>query len=300
MSKIYSMYWDIGSHTSFTGCIFSTIQEGIKNGMYTIQFFMGDPKKAWNREIINDDDIKSTKELISHFPMNIFTHYPFCANLAGKAKKGELAWNGNFSIDRSLKNVIKCLEYELGVIANFSKNRSGVVIHPGSYPDRDEGHKAVAKTINYINFPKNSHLLLENCAGEGNKLCRTFKEIQSIFNLIYSEKKKHVKVCVDTAHIWGQGDYNLREIEEIDRMFEDFEQLLGIENFYLLHLNDSGVSLGKKKDVHVCLGKGEIWNENFDSLIHLLNKCKNFQIPVVLETHILDMITLVQIQPVLE
>lgn len=292
MEEVYYMKWDVGSHTYFSGSITDTISRGIKNGMYTIQFFMGDSTQAWKREKISNEDIEKSKILMSRFPMNVFTHYPFCANLAGQSQKGCLAWSGNSTIDQKLSSIFQSLEYELGIVSKLSQKRSGVVIHPGSYPDRENGHHTVAKTLNKINFPKNSILLLENCAGEGNKLCRTFEEIRTVMNLLEPEKRPHVKVCVDTAHIWGQGDYDLSEIEGVDKMFQDFERFLGIDNFYLLHLNDSKVPLGSKKDSHACLGEGLIWKNSFKSLVYLLNKCKQNQIPMVLETDESDMLTL--------
>ena len=297
MQEVYYMYWDVGSHSLFCGSIAKTLQEGIRLGMHTIQFFMGDPKQAWKRDQITDNDIEKSKTIIKRFPMNIFTHYPFCANLAGQASKGCLAWNGNLEVDRKVSGMIRALEYELSIVAKLSQKRSGVVIHPGSYPNREEGHITVAKTLNKINFPSNSILLLENCAGEGNKLCRTFEEIKTVLELVDQVNKQHVKVCVDTAHIWGQGDYDLREILEIDRMFNDFDRLIGLDNFYLLHLNDSLAPLGSKKDLHACLGEGSIWKHSFESLIHLLNKCQMNNIPMVLETHDLDMLTLFTLQP---
>lgn len=300
MNKVYYVDWDVGAHTPFSNCITPTISQGIYYGMHTIQFFMGNPKQAWQRQHINEKDIQDSQILLSRFPMNVFTHYPYCANLAGKAEKGCLAWNGNPDIDRKLKSMIKSLEYELMIISNFTNCRSGVVIHPGSYPEREKGHIAVAQTINLINFSPNSHLLLENCAGEGNKLCRTFEEIRTVLNFVDLDKKDHVKVCIDTAHIWGQGEYNLSDINEVDRMFEDFDRILGIENFYLLHLNDSKVPFGSKKDEHACLREGYIWQQDFASLVHLLNKCKEFGIPIVLETPGNDMLTLFQIQSFIE
>ena len=78
-------------------------------------------------------------------------------------------------------------------------------------------------------------------------------------------------------------------------MFEDFDRIIGIDKFTLLHLNDSIVPLGSRKDEHACLGAGQIWWENFDSLILLLDICKQHGIPAVLETHSLDMLKLAQI-----
>jgi deoxyribonuclease-4 len=291
------MFWDVGCHTGFCEHITPTILEGVEKGMETIQFFMGNPKQAWKRQTITEKDIKSTQDILTRFPMNVFSHFPYCANLAGKSEKDGIAWNGNYEVDRSLSGVIKAIEYELSILANFSDRRSGVVIHPGSYPDRELGHRTVSKTLNKISFPDKSVLLLENCAGEGNKLCRSFEEIKLVLDGIDKTIKPHVKVCVDTAHIWGVGNYDLRLVEEVDRMFEEFDKIIGIDNFYLLHLNDSMVPIGTRKDLHACLGTGKIWEDNFDSLIHLLNMCKKHNIPILLETSPVDMLTINAIQP---
>ena len=76
----------------------------------------------------------------------------------------------------------------------------------------------------------------------------------------------------------------MRKRDGVDRMFHDFDNILGLENFTLLHLNDSIVPFGSKKDRHACLGDGTIWGENMKPLEYLLEKCKQNNIPMVLET----------------
>ena len=298
-TKVYTVGWDVGAHTGFTGKIAPTISTAIERGMYTVQFFLGNPKSAWKRQQITDEDIENVRILTRKFPMHIFSHYPYCANLAGQSKVGGLAWRDNRLVTSRLRGAMKAIQYELSVLAKFrtSTSRAGVVIHPGSYPDRSLGHDTVTKTLNLMDFPKQSILLLENCAGEGNKLCRTIEELQQVISGLNDDAKPHVKVCIDTAHIWGQGDYDLRDIVQIDRLFSDIDRLLGMENFYLLHLNDSAVPFGSRKDVHASLGEGYIWRDDFTSLIYLLNRCKAHNIPMVLETCCEDMITLAQLQP---
>lgn len=294
-SVIYDMYWDVGAHTGFCQTITPTISEAIHRGMYSCQFFMGNPK-SYNRQKITPGDIQSAKILLERFPMNVFTHFPYIASLNGSVKS--LAWSGDSAQDAKTTHMLKELEYELSVISNFDKNRSGVVIHPGSYKDRPTGLDTVAKSINKINFTENGKLLLENCAGEGSKLCRDFSEIVRVIDGLDASKKDNVGVCVDTAHIWGQGDYDLRSCDEIDRMFYDFDRMLGLDKFTLLHLNDSEVPLGTKKDRHAFIGTGYIWSDGrIDSLIYLLNRCKENGIPMVLETVAEDMLTLYSIQP---
>lgn len=287
------MYWDVGAHVGFSQNILESIQDAVSKGMYTCQFFMGNPK-SYNRQKISSEDILASKKLISRFPMNVFTHFPYIANLNGSVKS--LAWDGDTTQDVKTLHMLRELEYELSVVSNFDSDRSGVVIHPGCYPDREIGLDTIAKTINKINFTEGGKLLLENCAGEGRKLCKDFIEISRIFEGVDISKKDNIGVCVDTAHIWGQGDYDLRSCDEVDRMFYDFGRYIGLERWTLLHLNDSEVPLGAKKDRHACLGKGYIWGESFDSLIYLLNRCKENGIPMVLETTSEDMLTLAQIQ----
>ena len=292
-TSVYSIYWDIGAHVRFSNNIFSSLQDAVNQGMYSCQFFMGSPK-SYNRQKISQEDIINSKKIVERFPMNVFSHFPYIANLNGSVKS--LAWNGDSSQDIKTSIMIKELEYELSILSNFNTLANGVVIHPGCYPDKLIGLDTIAKTINKLNFYTHSKLLLENCAGEGRKLCKDFQEISRIFEGIDSSKKDNVGVCVDTAHIWGQGDYDLRRCDEVDRMFYDFERYIGLDKFNLLHLNDSKVCLGSKKDRHENLGEGYIWGESFESLIYLLNRCKENNIPMVLETISSDMLTLNRIQ----
>lgn len=292
-TSVYYVDWDVGAHVGFSNNILSSIQDAVNQGMYSCQFFMGNPK-SYNRQKISPKDLEKCKKLITRFPMNVFSHFPYIANLNGSVKS--LAWNGDISQDSKTSIMLNELEYELSVLSNFNTGRNGVVIHPGCYPDREVGLDTIAKSINKINFSEDSKLLLENCAGEGRKLCKDFQEIARIFEGIETSKKNNVGVCVDTAHIWGQGDYDLRSCDEIDRMFYDFERYIGLDKFTLLHLNDSKVEIGSKKDRHENITQGYIWNEDITSLIYILNRCKENGIPMILETTSEDMFTLSQIR----
>ena len=118
---------------------------------------------------------------------------------------------------------------------------------------------------------------------------------ESVLSSLEDNQREHVGVCVDTAHIWGQGDYDLRQPEEVVRMFSDFDNIIGLNNFKLLHLNDSKVLMGSKKDRHEDIGVGEIWGDSYDSLRVLLDMCENNGIPIILETGGPCMITISQL-----
>lgn len=289
----YYLKWKVGAHTRFSKKISDTLWTSVNYGMHALQFFMGS-QRSFNRANISPDDIIECKKILKRWPLHVFSHFPYTANFAGSIK--QLAWDSDETQDRKTMHIIKQLQYELSVLSNFDTLRNGVVIHPGSYPDRKKGMKAIAKSINKIEFTKGSKLLLENSAGEGNKVPATLEELAYIIKHVDKKQLPYVGVCIDTCHLFAVGDYNLSKVSEIDRFFADFERLIGIERWTLLHLNDSETPRGSHVDLHACLGTGHIWSESFDSLIHLMNMCDKYGIPAVLETHGLDMITLACLQ----
>ena len=293
MATIQSLDWDVGIHTSFDRKITNTLIIAVQLGTYTTQFFMGNPK-SYTRQRIGDDDIEKSNKILDRFPLKVFTHFPYIANLNGSVNS--LAWNGDSKIDKITSIMLSELEYELSVLSRLNSRVSGVVIHPGCYPDRPKGLQTIAKSINKINFKGKSKLLLENCAGEGRKLCKNFGEFKTVYSLIDDCKKENVGFCLDTAHLWGEGLYDLRSIDEIDRMFFEFDNEIGIEKITLIHLNDSEVPFGSKKDRHEVLGYGHIWGNDITSLLYLLNFCREKEIPMILETSCNSFDTLHQLQ----
>lgn len=293
-TNILLLSWEIGAHTKFSKNIYDTFKKSIYYSMYVTQFFLGSPK-SFNRHRVTPEDIERSKKLLERYPLHVFSHFPYVANLAGSVK--QLAWSGNTEQDAKTDFVLRELEYELNTMSNFVQEgkRSGVVIHPGNYPERLLGLSAIAHSINKITFSQGTTLVLENSAGKGCSLATTFTEIAEIIHQVLPEKQEHIGVCIDTAHLCGWGEYDLSRCSEVTRMFEDFDRIIGMDKFTLLHLNDSVVPLGSKKDHHALLGTGCIWQDSFDSLILLIHTCTNYNIPIVLETHGLDMIVLAEL-----
>ena len=280
MSFIENTNIQLGGHIGFSKKILPSIEDAIENNMKSFQFFLGNPK-SFTRQKLSKDDIVKTYELASENNINVFSHYPYTASLNGSV--ASLAWNGDKEQDTKTSKILKELEYELNTLSQLSPI-NGVVIHPGSYKKTKDGLEAISKSINKINFSNNSKLLLENCAGEGTKLCKNFTDIATVLNGIDTSKKDNVGICIDTAHIHGSGIYDLSKINEIDKMFYEFDKYIGLKKFNLLHLNDSQVKLGSKKDRHECLCEGCIWKEDNKSLKYLLVKCAENKIPIILET----------------
>jgi deoxyribonuclease-4 len=277
--ELRKLKYDGGAHIGFQKYIYKTLSEAVKKHMFSVQFFLGNPYQI-NRAAIEDYDYRMCARITKRFPINIYTHFPYIANLAGKSQKNSLAWSGNSKVDNYLRVVIKQIEYEMGCVAKLGGK--GVVIHPGSYPDREDGLNAIIKTLNKIKFDENHSLLLENCAAEGNKLCKDFNEIAKVLD--GADNKTNIGVCLDTAHVWGAGIYDISTIEGVDLMFSEFESIIGIDKLKLIHLNDSSVEFGSRKDRHAEISTGCIWKDKVDVFYHLIDVAKSKNIPFILES----------------
>ena len=268
----------LGSHIPFQGSLKKTIQFALENSMNTLQFFLGSPK-SYSLYNVTDDDLSEAVNLSEHFDIPVFSHAKYLYNLAGSKKS--LAWNGDSNQDRKTKNIIRLLETELWVLSNFKRN--GVIVHPGNYTDREAGLKAISESISKINFPENSKLLLENSAGQGTSLATTLQEIQTIIAGVEESKQKYLGVCIDTAHLHGYGEYDVSKISEIDRLFRDFDEIIGKERLSLIHFNDACVPFGSRKDRHFCILQGEIFKDT-EVVRYFIKKCEEWNAPMILET----------------
>ncbi len=289
-NHVFIVDYDVGVHVGFNGFLSHSLKFAVEKGMRSCQVFMGD-QTSFSRAKIDMNDIIECQKIQNRFPIHFFSHFPFTASLCGSV--GSLAWNGDDIQNKKTSFMLRQLENELDVFANFTtdKSRSGVVIHPGCNTNTREGLISISKSINKIKFAPCAKLILENSAGEGKKLCKNFDEFMCIFNMIEPQKRVNVGICIDTAHIHGQGDFDLSTIIGVDDMFEQFEKRIGLEYLSLIHLNDSEVKFGSKKDRHASLKTGEIWGERDDALRHIIIICKRLKIPMIMETNIRDMVT---------
>lgn len=278
-----------GSHIGFSKKLETTYRMAIQLGLYSFQFFMGS-NRSYKRTMLENNDIEKCLSLQDKNPINVFTHCSLLYNLAGSIKDNSPAWSGNTEVDKKMKEIIDGIEYELSVTSKFNSCgcTNGCVVHVGSWKDKDVGIQKISETINKINFPKNSTLLLENTAGKGTTIGKTFSELSEIYKKIDEDKKGNIKFCLDTCHIFASGEYDLRKESEVDKMFSDFSSTFDISNLGLIHFNDSFYKYGTNGDEHMCIGTGEIWKENNSSLKYIVEKIDSLKIPLVLETFISD------------
>ena len=119
-------------------------------------------------------------------------------------------------------------------------------------------------------------IALETMAGKGSEIGRTFEEIKAIYDGV--NKKERLRVCFDTCHVNDAG-YDL--VHDYDGVFKHFDQVIGLDQIAVFHINDSLNPLGAHKDRHANIGQGTI---GFETLHRLVHDPRFMEIPKILET----------------
>ncbi|MFA6528337.1 MAG: deoxyribonuclease IV [Candidatus Gracilibacteria bacterium] len=156
----------------------------------------------------------------------------------------------------------------------------GVVLHVGKSLELSH-----SEAINFLikNLKKvlketdglNAKIILENTAGQGTEMGRSFEELFEIYEVL--GKDKRVGFCLDTCHSWAWGyDWTRPEL-----VFKGFDRILDLKNLDLIHFNDAMKVRGSRVDRHANLGDGEIGEKALAEIAKFA--CKN-SIPIILET----------------
>jgi deoxyribonuclease-4 len=134
----------------------------------------------------------------------------------------------------------------------------GVVVHPGSTvgEPHDEALPRVGEMVRHALAESDGcRLLLENTAGAGNTLGRSFEELRELVDLSGGDRR--LGICLDSCHMFASG-FDITTADKLTDVLDRGLKLLGKRRLRCLHLNDSQTPLGSNRDRHAPPGDGEI------------------------------------------
>jgi deoxyribonuclease-4 len=120
-------------------------------------------------------------------------------------------------------------------------------------------------------------ILLENAAGTGDTVGRTFEELALVIEAAGHDQR--LGVCLDTQHLWASG-VHFGTVVAADALVGAVEATVGLDRLRCLHLNDSKVPFGANRDRHENIGEGTIGSE---ALAALLGRPALQGLPAILE-----------------
>lgn len=256
----------LGAHVSTSGGVSTAFARADAIGATAIQIFTK-VASQWREPAISDEERGAFhKARESSGVLHINAHDSYLINLASP---DAMLWTRSLV---SFTSELRRCE-TLGLDA--------LVSHPGNYiDDRDEGlaRNAAAIGIALGTIPGRTQLLMEMTAGTGTALCRTFEEMAMLLSLIPAAVRDRVGVCIDTCHLLVAGHDLVNDYEGVWRRFDD---VVGLKLLGMMHLNDSKMPLGSRRDRHELIGKGWLGKKPF---ARIMTDPRFESIPKVIET----------------
>ena len=259
----------IGAHVSASGGVEQAVLRAVDIGANAFALFTKN-QRQWKAPPLKAETIEKFKRFckVHHFTADqILPHDSYLINLGSPEMEG---------LEKSRVAFIDEMERvnQLGLkLLNF---------HPGSHLNKISEQDCLARIAESINIAvskvPNIIAVIENTAGQGSNLGYRFEHLAEIIEQV--EDKSRVGVCLDTCHTFSAG-YDISSLEQCEKTFAEFEQVVGFKYLRGMHLNGSKTPLGSRKDRHDTLREGTIGT----AFCEFIMKDDRFDgIPMILET----------------
>ena len=241
----------IGCHLSASKGFLHMGKEAVALGGNTFQFFTRNPRGG-AAKAIDEKDVESFKAFAKENGIHvILAHAPYTLNACSADESTREFAKNTFADD------LKRMEYVPGNLYNF---------HPGSHVKQgvEIGIDYITQMLNEVLKPEQTtKVLLETMAGKGSEIGRSFEELRAIIDRV--ELNDHLGVCLDTCHVYDAG-YDI--VNDLDGVLKQFDEIIGIDRLYAIHINDSKNPFESHKDRHEKIGEGSIGTEAFERIIN--------------------------------
>jgi len=256
----------IGAHVSTAGGLEKAVERGQERGCSAIQVFNQSPR-MWRPTAYDEDDFAAFRQARDASDIEaVLIHAVYLLNCASEDRDIR---------QKSLASLIQSLRVGAGIGA------VGVVLHPGSAKQGDVP-KAIARSGQVIKEAleesEGCDLHLENTAGAGGTLGRSFEELAALLEAAGADER--LGICLDSCHLYASG-YDIKQRSGLTETLDRYEKVVGRRRLRSLHLNDSQVGLGSNRDRHAILGEGELGPGGCATF---LSEPRFQKLPCVLET----------------
>jgi len=259
---------ELGAHVSIAGGVALAPARGRALGCGAIQIFVRN-QRQWTAPPLQPADARAFRAARRRAGVrHAFAHGSYLVNLACPEPT---AW----------RQAVAAFTEELRRAEALGLE--ALVVHPGSHLGAgvEAGLDAVARGVREglaATRGARVKVALENTAGAGNVLGRTFSELAAMLERL--DRAARVGVCVDTCHLFAAG-YDIRTPAGYALAMAECVELIGVKRVLAFHLNDAKAPLGSGLDRHENIGRGFLGLRPFRLL---LNDRRFARVPKVLET----------------
>jgi deoxyribonuclease-4 len=259
---------ELGAHMSVAGGLPLALERGHALDCFAVQIFVKN-QRQWAAPPLADSEARAFRAARRATGIaSVFAHGSYLVNLASPAPA---AWRQ--AVDAFTDELERAEALGLACVA----------IHPGSHLGTGvpAGIERVAAAVTESLRRTRGfrvRIALENTAGGGGTLGRTFAELGAMLDRV--GRPRRVGICLDTCHLFAAG-YDLRLPAGYQAAMAECAAAVGIERVLAFHLNDAKTELGSGLDRHEHIGRGRLGLAAFR---YLLNDARFAEVPKVLET----------------
>ena len=243
----------LGAHLSIAGGVWRAVERAVELGCTALQIFTQAPGR-WRGKVIEEEDADRFRRMAAEAGLEgrVVAHAPYLINVASQDPE---LWERSVGLLADQLQRAKAL------------GLAGVVLHPGAHGGSgaeagiERAAEGMARALAAV--PGAPPVLVETTAGQGTVLGSSFEEIGAILERLPRDR---VGVCWDTAHLWGAG-WRITEAAEWERLWREHARHTGREGPDAVHLNDTPVELGSRKDRHERIGHGRLGRETFGRIV---------------------------------
>lgn len=258
----------LGAHMSIGGGVHRAVERGAEVSCDAIQLFTSS-NQQWRTKPIKDAEAALFRDLqLARGIAPAVAHASYLINMA--------------SPDRRLRR-----RSSVALVEEIERcDRLGLpylIIHPGAHMGTGEeaAFDAIAGLMDGALQKRpasRTMILLENTAGMGTSVGHRFEHLREILGRL--EARERVAICIDTCHLFAAG-YDISTERGYQRVMEELDRTLGLDQVRTFHLNDSKKGLGCRLDRHEHIGAGSLGVIAFWCL---LNDGRFDGVPMLLET----------------
>ena len=259
---------EIGAHVSIAGGLPLAPGRGAALGCGAIQIFVKN-QRQWAAPPLRAADARAFRLARRRAGLrHAFAHGSYLVNLACPDPAG---W----------RQAVATFTDELR--RSESLGLDALIVHPGSHlgAGADAGLDAIARAVAHaLHATRRARVkvVLENTAGAGHVLGRTFAELRGVLERL--DWPERAGVCIDTCHLFAAG-YDIRTPAGYALAMAECVEMIGVRRVLAFHLNDAKAPLGSGLDRHENIGLGHLGLRPFRLL---LNDRRFARVPKVLET----------------
>ena len=244
----------VGVHTSIAGGLENAAHRAKKIGCDAFQMFSANPRGWRGKEPSPEECERFRKARAAYGLSPVAIHDNYLINLASA---------DSLIREKSIAAFRKEIERGVSLGAEY------LVTHPGCCVTNTarQGIKTCVESVRQAAKGlrlDGLRILIENTAGQGSAIGRTFEEVAEIVS--HAEKDLPMGVCIDTAHCFAAG-YAIHTAAGLAQMVKSLDSVLGLSNVRVIHANDSKTAFGSHVDRHEHIGKGQIGKEGFRRIV---------------------------------